>query len=37
MLLPLAFVGKAIVWIIVIVVLAVIGLIALVSKLFGGD
>jgi hypothetical protein len=33
--LPIAFIGKAIIWIIVIVVLAVIGLIALVGKLFG--
>ena len=35
MLLPIAFVGKAIIWIIVIVVLAVIGLFALISKLGG--
>jgi hypothetical protein len=37
MLLPIAFVGKAIVWIIVIVVLAIIGLFAIISKLGGGD
>lgn len=35
MILPIAFIGKAIIWIIVIVVLAVVGLIALVGKLFG--
>lgn len=31
------FIGKAIIWIIVIVILALVGLIALVSKIFGGD
>jgi hypothetical protein len=36
MLLPIAFIGKALIWIIVIVVLALIGLAAIISKI-GGD
>ena len=37
MLLPIAFVGKAIIWIIVIVILAFIGLFAIIGKLGGKD
>lgn len=35
--LVIGFVGKALIWIIVIVILALIGLAALIGKLFGGD